>query len=238
MLTDFHSHILPEIDDGSTGVEETIAMLRMEAAQGIDCVVATPHFDARSDNPDCFLQRRSAAQERLRKATEDRCDLPKIFSGAEVHYFSGMSDSHVLKQLTMGEGTCILIEMPPAPWTEGMYQELVQIWEKQGLTPVIAHIDRYLTPFYAHGMLSRLKEMPVLVQANASFFLKRSTAFFALRLLRQRRIHLIGSDCHNLTDRAPNLGNAVKVIERRLGEGALEWLSAHETVVLPRDGWK
>ena len=235
MLTDFHSHILPGVDDGSAGVEESIAMLRMEAAQGINCVVATPHFYARYDDPHRFLQRCAAAEERLREAMEGQPDLPQILNGAEVHYFPGMSDSDDLRQLTIGKIEGILIEMPPAPWTDGMYRELAQIHEKQGLTPVIAHIDRYITPLRTHGILSRLEEMPVLVQANASFFLKRGTAPFALRLLRQGRIHLLGSDCHNLTDRAPNLGAAVSVIKRRLGDGALDWLEQHENVVLPQN---
>ena len=235
MVTDFHSHILPGVDDGSAGVEESIAMLRMEAAQGIDCVVATPHFYARYDDPCRFLQRRAAAEEQLRETMEDQCGLPQVLTGAEVHYFTGMSDSDDLRQLTIGEKRGILIEMPPAPWTDGMYRELVQVHEKQGLTPVIAHIDRYITPFHTHGILSRLEEMPVLVQANASFFLKRGTAPFALRLLRQGKIHLLGSDCHNLTDRAPNLGIALGAIRKRLGGEALDWLERHENVVLPLD---
>lgn len=233
MLTDFHSHILPGIDDGSAGVEESIAMLQMEAAQGIGCVVATPHFYASYDDPHSFLQRRAAAEEKLRKAMENQCGLPRILTGAEVRYFPGMGDSDLLRQLTIDKKKCILIEMPATPWTDGMYRELAQISEKQGLTPVVAHIDRYIRPFCMQGMLSRLEELPVLVQANASFFLKRSTAPFAMRLLRQGRIHLLGSDCHNLTDRAPNLGRAMQTIQIRLGEEALEWLRFCET-----DVWK
>lgn len=45
-IMDFHSHILPGIDDGSASLEESIAMLRMEAEQGITHVIATPHFYA------------------------------------------------------------------------------------------------------------------------------------------------------------------------------------------------
>ena len=47
MIVDFHSHVLPGIDDGSKSVEESLSMLRMEMSQGIRHVVATPHFYAR-----------------------------------------------------------------------------------------------------------------------------------------------------------------------------------------------
>ena len=228
MITDFHSHILPHIDDGSRSVKESLQMLRMEAAQGIDCVVATPHFYANHDDPQRFLSRRASSAARLREAMDGCGGLPRVLIGAEVHYFHGMSESDILPQLTIGKKGCILIEMPPAPWTPQMYRELEWIYTKQGLIPVIAHVDRYIHPLRTHGINRRLEELPVQVQANASFFLHTGTAAFAMRLLGQDRIHLLGSDCHNLTDRAPNLGGAMQRISRKLGHAALERIRDHE----------
>ena len=230
--TDFHSHILPRMDDGSGNVEESLAMLRMEAEQGIRQVVATPHFNARYDDPAHFLSRRAAAAQQLREAASQQEDLPRILLGAEVHYFQGISDSEVLRSLTIDGTNCVLIEMPPAPWTEQMYRELEWIHAKQGLIPVIAHIDRYVGPIKNHGILRRLQTLPVLVQANASFFLKWTTAPYGLRLLRQKRIHLLGSDCHNMTDRAPNLGAAAQRIDQACGAAALERICRQEQRVL------
>ena len=50
-MVDFHSHILPGIDDGSASLEESIELLKREAEQGINHVVATPHFYAQHDTP-------------------------------------------------------------------------------------------------------------------------------------------------------------------------------------------
>ena len=66
MVTDFHSHVLPGIDDGSTSVEESIAMLRMAAEQGVRRVIATPHFYPRHDSPEHFLEKRNLAESALR----------------------------------------------------------------------------------------------------------------------------------------------------------------------------
>lgn len=228
MLTDFHSHILPGIDDGSHSVEESVEMLRMEAQQGIGTVVATPHFYARHDNPNRFLERRAASLARLQEALNGAEHFPKVELGAEVLYFSGISDSEVLGQLTISGKKCILIEMPQSPWTDPMYREIEGIYVKQGLTPVIAHVDRYIRPFNTHKIPERLAQLPVLIQANASFFLDRSTQRMALRMLRDGMIHFLGSDCHNLTDRAPNMESAIRIIQRRFGSEMVQRIQDNE----------
>lgn len=227
-VIDFHTHILPGVDDGSTDLSQSLQMLQLEAGQGIGAVVATPHFYAHYDHPDQFLTRRNHAAAQLRTAMEEHPELPELILGAEVFYFPGMSNSDVLTQLTIGDNRRILVEMPPAPWTPQMYRELENIHAKQQLIPVIAHIDRYIRPLRTYGIPKALEELPVLVQANASFFLQRSTAAFALRLLREDRIHLLGSDCHNTTDRAPNLESALQVITAKLGTECLTRLGGYQ----------
>lgn len=224
---DFHSHILPGIDDGSKSLDQSLMMLRMEAEQGISRVVATPHFYPQHDSLDRFLDRRARAEEMLREQMAKESGLPRLNIGAEVYYFSGISDSDVLSELTIDSGRCILIEMPHAPWTETMYRELENLYVKRGIVPIIAHVDRYIRPFHTHGIPKRLAELPVMVQANAEFFLDRSTASMALRMLKKDRIHLLGSDCHNLKSRKPNLGSALDVIETRLGHEVLAKVNSH-----------
>lgn len=221
-IVDFHSHILPGIDDGSADIEESLALLRLSARQGVGHMVATPHFYPRSDDPERFLRRREEAERRLREAMQDQTDLPEITVGAEVYFFSGISDSELLGALTIGKKGCILIEMPPSPWESSHYRELEGIWAKQGLTPILAHVDRYIRPFHTHGIPEQLTRLPVVVQANASFFLRRSTRNMALRMLKKGQIHLLGSDCHNLDTRRPNLEPAVQTILQRLGPESLE----------------
>lgn len=230
-LTDFHSHILPGIDDGSASVEESLAMLRLEQEQGIRHVVATPHFYPNYDNPAHFLEKRERAEALLRRVLEEHSDLPEVTVGAEAYYFRGMCESDLLPQLTIRGKRCILIEMPNGHWTDEMYRELADIWEKRKILPIIAHIDRYITPLRAKKV-QRLAELPVYVQANAEFFLDRATSAFALRLLKADRIQLLGSDCHNLDSRSPNLGEAAQLIARKLGQETLERIRGYERSVM------
>lgn len=231
-IVDFHSHILPGIDDGSPSVEASIEMLRMEARQGIRHVVATPHFYANHDSPARFLARRNEAEARLREAMEAVPDLPTISIGAEVHFFSGISESDILSELTIDKKSSMLLEMPHTPWTEKMYREMEEIYIRQGITPIIAHVDRYIRPLKTYGIPKRLEALPVLVQANANFFLRTSTRGMALKMLKANRIHLLGSDCHNLTTRQPNLGPAVQRIEQSLGSNWIEQISACQDMIL------
>lgn len=231
MLTDFHSHVLPAIDDGSASLEESLALLELEAAQGIAHVVATPHFYARYDQPEEFFRRRNEAEALLRRELARRPDLPRLSIGAEVHFFRGISQSEIVEKLTIDGSPYIMVEMPDGKWTESMYRELENLSRDRGLIPIVAHVDRYISPLHTQGIPKRLAQMPVVVQANATFFLGGSKGM-ALRMLRNGQIHLLGSDCHNLTSRPPRLGEAVKVISEKLGMAAIEKIQAQEQEIL------
>lgn len=231
-VIDFHSHVLPQIDDGSASVEESVAMLQMEAEQGIQHVLATPHFYAHRDNLEKFLERRSLSEQMLRKELDKQAGLPELYIGAEVHFFTGISNTKAITDLAIDSTKYILIEMPHPPWTDEMYQELERIYAKQGLIPIIAHVDRYISRLRTFKIPQRLAQLPVLVQANAEFFLDKRTSAMALRLLLEENIHILGSDCHNLRSRKPNLGGAIKLIEQRLGPAAIARINSFEQSVL------
>ena len=231
-IVDFHSHILPGIDDGSSCLEESLQMLRLSAEQGVRHMVATPHFYPRYDSPEKFLRKREEAEIILREAMAEEPGLPEVSVGAEVYFFSGISDSELIKLLTIEGKRCILLEMPQSPWKESHYRELEGIYAKHGITPIIAHVDRYIRPFHTYGIPERLAELPVLVQANASFFIQSATRGMALRMLKKERIHLLGSDCHNMRSRRPNLEAAVQCIEQKLGMDAIRRIRYYQNGVL------
>ena len=231
-MVDFHSHILPQMDDGSRSVEMSLDMLAREAEQGVSLVVATPHFYPLEEDPEQFLSRRTEAERCLRDALGAKAGLPQVVVGAEVAYFRGMSDCDALRSLQIGDTAALLVELPRAPWPEQVYRELLGIVTKQNLTPIVAHVERYLPSFRCRVFLDRLLELPILLQANAGFFIDRKTGRKALNLLREGKLHLLGSDCHDLTERTPNIGAAEALIGRYLGEKALRNIRYSEQMVL------
>lgn len=231
-VIDFHSHILPGVDDGSRSLEQSLAMLQMEAAQGIKRVVATPHFYAQHDKPEKFFRKREEAERQLRQLISENPGLPELSIGAEVYYFNGISHSDVLSELTIDKKRYILIEMPMPPWSDRIYKDLENIYIKQNLIPVVAHIDRYIAPFHTHHIPEKLESLPVVIQANANFFLEKATRRMAFRMLRQGKIHLLGSDCHDLSERKPNLGDAVKLLRQKFGPEIISYINSYENEIL------
>lgn len=230
MIVDFHTHILPCIDDGSKSVEMSLKMLGHYSKE--DVVVLTPHFYPSHDRPEKFLEKRQEAYQQLLEVVDEA--MPKLVLGAEVYYFHGISQWQGLKDFVIENTKYVLIEMPMPPWTKQMIEEVDMIYSNLGLKPIMAHIDRYIQPFKTHGILRMLEGMNILVQANASFFLENKTSRWARKLLKQEVIHVLGSDCHNLDSRAPNLLAALKKIERKMGHEEIERIDFYNSKVFKK----
>lgn len=211
-VVDFHSHILPRMDDGSRNTQESLEMLRASAAQGIRVMAATPHFYAEENSVERFLERRETAWKALSEKME--AGMPKVLPGAEVYYFEGMQRTESLSRLKIEGTNLLLLEMPFAPWSDRMIAEIMEINRMPDTQVVLAHIERYLR-FQKAAVWDSLLENGVLMQANASFFLHRFSKHKALHMVKKGRIHLLGSDCHNMDSRPPQLGAAMEILSAR-----------------------
>ncbi len=237
-MIDCHTHILPRIDDGSRSSDESIEMLQMERAQGVDTVILTPHFYADRESMESFLERRGASGNRLRERiseTEAGCGqqrLPEIRIGAEVRYFQGISRMENIEELCIEGSRFMLVEMPFETWADGVFRDL-EILQSSGIKPVIAHIERYIQ-FQKHtDNLERLWEMNVMIQSNASFFTEFRSRRTALKMLKHGRIDLLGTDCHRAEgERIPNIAEALAAIEKKLGHEAIEILEKNGQRIL------
>ena len=220
-MIDFHTHILPGMDDGATDAAESLEMLRLSYQQGVDTVFATSHFYADEEDPASFLRRRNAAYLQLREAyakvKDELGPIPRTLPGAEILYFPGMADCEELKPLTLGTTGLLLIEPPVAPFTASMLDEMEAIGPNLGLVPVVAHLDRYCRLLDDFTLFDVLAERRILVQVNASFFLHRASEGFALEMLKRGMFQFMGSDCHNTTTRPPSISAAVARISENNG---------------------
>ena len=218
-MTDFHMHVLPEMDDGSKSVEMSLGMLEKSASYGVSTVAATSHFYAWENSPRKFLSRRAEAYNRLMEASAGREDLHRVLLGSEVCFFDGVSGMDELEALCLEGTRLLLLEMPFVRWTERMLREVETI-QRSGLIPVAAHIERYLD-FQPKGLMNEFLSLGPYLQCNASFFLNRRTAHRALRMFRKGQVRFLGSDAHNLSSRPPDLRGAAELIEKKLGRE--EW---------------
>ena len=108
-MIDFHTHVLPGIDDGSRGTDMSMQMLETSYNYGIDVMVATPHFYIRHTDVEGFLRHRNDSYRALmHKAKSRNTPIPDIRLGAEVFYFTGISALEDLDKLCI-EGTKYLL---------------------------------------------------------------------------------------------------------------------------------
>jgi len=209
-MIDFHAHILPKMDDGSKSIEESEKMIEASFNQGIEMIVATPHFYPWLEKPQDFLLRRTEAIKSL--------DVPlsKIRVGSEVAYYDGIVNSEDVELLKIADSNFLMIEMPMTIWTKRMLDSLHVIEKRTKLKIVIAHLDRYIRAQKSTFNIDYVCEN-FLIQANADYFINRRTQRKALKMINENRIDFIGSDCHNLTSRPPNVGEAYQAIEKKIG---------------------
>lgn len=206
MLLDAHSHILPSLDDGARTENESLRLVSALKSQGVEALITTPHFYAAKYGFEEYHSKAVKAFQKIRRAT---APFP-VFLGFEVKYFKGITDYPYLKQLTLGGSRYMLLELDWSGITEGSLNEIVEFEQKTGITPILAHIERY--SFYDNykGAVKLVENGNALAQLNVDSLLFGVNSGEARRLLSAKRYSLLGSDTHSLVGRPPNIGRIFK----------------------------
>ncbi|WP_297957814.1 CpsB/CapC family capsule biosynthesis tyrosine phosphatase [uncultured Ruminococcus sp.] len=216
-MTEYHCHILPNIDDGSRSVEMSLEMIKAMRAQGVSRIVATPHFYAhREKSVAAFLKKRRAALEKLVKADPSCSD---ILTGAEVSVEQGLSSLADVEKLRIANTDYILLELPYAPFSNRFLEEINEIACGFGLKPVLAHIHRYLS-FYSRSEMEEVLRTDAVLQFNNEAFGSFREKRFVKSLIKEGYPYVFGSDAHNLTDRRPNWDLLCKKAKQEVIDGA------------------
>lgn len=200
-MIDFHTHILPGIDDGSRNASESVEMLREEIRQDVSTVFLTPHYYAEENSPVAFLKKRYKAWRELEPHFWRK--LPDVRLGAEVQYFEGICSVKDIHHLKIVGTDFFLLEMPFQHWSDRVIGDVLELNDRRGMQIVLAHIERYFTMQKAETW-EILRRSGVQMQSNISFFINWKTRNKAISMLEQGHIHYLGSDCHNLHSRCPN----------------------------------
>ena len=230
---DLHSHILPQLDDGSDSVEMSLAMLYQMAEQGVDVVCATSHYYAKHSSIPAFCERRAEALERLSAVLTE--DLPWVLPAAEVAYFPHMEEQDLMPLCIQGTRT-LMLEMPFSDWT-GLQLETVEALVLDcRYDVVLVHPERFCFSKSNKHKLEKLAELPIGLQVNAGSLLHWGTRRLALDLLQMAQYPLLGSDCHNLTSRPPNLKEGQEIIRKKLGEDFLRQMDENAEAAV--QGWE
>lgn len=235
-MIDFHSHFLPKIDDGSQSRETSLEMLEASVAYGVDTMVATPHFYVSSNSANNFVKQRAEAFEAVvRKAEHKNIRIPQIILGAEVYFFRGISHYEEIEKLCIENTELMLLEMPFERWNDRIIEEVSAIKDDVGITPVIAHIERYIPFQKGTDYIEKLISLGFPIQMNAEYVNAFLTRGKAINMIIDGIVGVLGSDCHNMDKRRPNLGTCMHYIEKKCGAGAVEAINDYSRKLLGLD---
>lgn len=206
MRTDYHSHILPETDDGAKNKEMSAKMLEMLEMQGVKRVIATPHFYAHKEKSvEDFLVKRQKALERLDVSPIE------IIPAAEIAIEHGISELTGIEKLAVTGTNLILLELPYRAYAEWMSEEIHNISCEYNLKPIIAHVHRYLS-FYSKAEMEQLLKTDAVFQVNNEAFRSFHEKRLVKKLIKNEAPIVFGSDCHNTSNRKPNFDLLAKKI--------------------------
>lgn len=217
---DFHTHIIPYIDDGSKNLDVSLGLISEAVRQNITDVVLTPHFKGHEKDVSSFVKARSEEFCRLNDyLNENDVIPPKIYLGAEVLLNHGLSEYTNIHALCIENTNYMLLEMPYIVWYEWVFDEIYSIIHQRGITPIIAHIERYPFEKVDWNKYERLFSMDVVLQFNAESFCKFSTRRLIHQIVKKAEglPVVIGSDCHDLKYRNICMDKAYKIIKKSFG---------------------
>lgn len=197
-MIDIHSHIIPGIDDGSKNMEMTIEMLKHAERCGTKEIIATPHY--LMEYGEATITEVKEHVKKINEIIKKENMQIKVYSGQEVYFTENIIEDYVKGNIgTLNDSRYMLIEFDMRHFDNNIFDYIYELQVK-GITPVIAHPERYkyfikepekINKLINEGYLFQLNSGSIAgkfgedVKKTAQLFLKNSIYNFA------------GSDAHN-----------------------------------------
>ena len=225
-MIDFHSHVLPNIDDGAKSVEETFNLIKEAQAAGFDKIISTSHYmeGYYEVNKSEICTWINAINEKLQSQNINT----KLYIGNEL-YFS----ENIINLISEGKASTInntdyvLFEIPLNSNPMNLYDIIYELIEHKYI-PILAHPERYSSIQKEPTWVSELIEKGVLMQANFTSILGEygdKAQLIVKKLLKNKMVHFLGSDVHKQNTIYPKISKALKEIETIIGSEKLKELT-------------
>ena len=225
-MIDIHSHILPNIDDGSRSIEETFQLIEEAQEVGFEAIISTSHY------MEGYYETNVAEREVwinaiYQKLQERNLDI-KLYLGNEV-YFS----NNIISLLENGNATTIndtsylLFEMPLNAEPLNLYDVIYEMLQYK-LVPILAHPERYSFIQNEPELVYDLIQKGVLMQANYGSVIGqygKKPQIIVKKFLSNNMIHFLGSDVHRRHTVYPKIPEILKELKDLIGEEKLEKLT-------------
>lgn len=222
-MIDFHTHILPNIDDGSRSIEETFNLINEAKNVGFEAIVSTSHYieeyyETNAPEREVWI---NAIYENLQAKNIDI----KLYLGNEIYI-----SENIIKLLEEGKASTIndtsyvLFEMPLNVEPMNLYDVIYEMMQYK-LVPILAHPERYSFVQKEPELIYDLIEKGVLMQANYGSILGiygEKPQMIVKKFLESNMIHFLGTDVHRQNTIYPKVPEALVEIKQIVGEEKLK----------------
>ncbi len=229
---DFHTHILPSIDDGSSNVKMSIDMINKLGGQGVKKILLTPHFYSYRISIEDFTKKRADAFERLKSKLPE--NSPELILASETYLTDYIFNYDDISSILIENTRYLLLELSYSEKIDDKtVNKISSLISKYNIIPIIAHVERFNKVFNNIKLYDQLLNMGCLFQVNLyslkdNFFLKRKI----LKYIENGYIHVLGTDCHNLEVRPPKYDEYFKIIYSNIEKKYLDRLSSNAEKIL------
>ncbi len=213
-MTDVHSHIIYDVDDGSYSLEESIALIKKLKEVGFDNIIMTPHYISGTEYSS-FNKEKLYKLEVLRaKVKEENIDI-NLYLGNEIfitdHIIEDIKDNKIY---SLNNTKYILFEIPFHNQIIGLTDIIYEL-KVAGYIPVLAHPERYAYFQKNYQLVDELKKEGLLFQCNFSSILGnygREAKKLLKYMLNNKYVDYLGTDIHHI-DRTYVIDNFTKIIK-------------------------
>ncbi len=223
-MIDFHSHILPNVDDGSRSEEETFEMIKEAKDVGFDTIISTSHYIK-----GYYEVNVAERNEKVNKINEElklkEIEGIKVHLGNEVYISRDIVELLKDGKATTVKGTdYILFEMPLNSKPMNIYDVVYELLKNE-LKPVLAHPERYSYVQEEPELIYDLIDSGVLMQCNFGSIIGmyyEKAKIISRQMLKNNMVHFLGSDVHRQNTIYPRIPEILEEIEELVGEEKLE----------------
>lgn len=224
-MIDFHSHIIPNIDDGSSSLEESVNLIKEAEKAGFTAIISTSHYI--EGYYDYNQEERKKYLENLYNAENNDKNV-KLYLGSEIYITEDMFELiEQEKASTINNSRYILFELPMNSKTF-LAKEIVYRAIEKGYLPIIAHPERYTYVQEDINYARELSNMGALFQSNYGSIIgmygnhAKKTIY---KLLEDDLIQFLGSDVHREGQIYNKVPKILKKLEKVISKKKIEELT-------------
>lgn len=224
-MIDFHSHIIPNIDDGSSSLEESINLIKEAEKAGFTAIISTSHYI--EGYYDYNQEERKKYLENLYNIENNDKNV-KLYLGSEIYITEDMFELiEQEKASTINNSRYILFELPMNSKTF-LAKEIVYRAIEKGYLPIIAHPERYTYVQEDINYARELSNMGALFQSNYGSIIgmygnhAKKTIY---KLLEDDLIQFLGSDVHREGQIYNKVPKILKKLEKIISKKKIEELT-------------